>query len=170
MSKNAQDYTPSIIDIEASGFGPESYPIEIGAVLDNGERYCSLISPADGWTYWDDEAERVHRVPRDILEEYGKPMDQVARELNEFMGGRTIYTDGWVVDHPWLNKLFYEIHATPTFSTSALEMILTEPQMEVWHDTKDQVVASMDLKRHRACYDALIIQQTYVQTRAGQPT
>ena len=34
---------PDIIDIEASGFGPDSYPIEIGVALSSGEKYCSLI-------------------------------------------------------------------------------------------------------------------------------
>ena len=43
-------------------------------------------------------------------------------------------------------------------------MILSPEQMEVWHDTKDQVVEDMELKRHRASYDALIIQETYKRT------
>ncbi len=45
---------PNIIDFEASGFGPHSYPIEIGVIRSNGDRYCSLILPADDWTFWDD--------------------------------------------------------------------------------------------------------------------
>ena len=51
-------FTPTIIDVEASGFGPYSYPIEIGVALDNGDKYCTLILPAPAWTHWDEEAEK----------------------------------------------------------------------------------------------------------------
>ena len=156
---------PLIIDVEASGFGPESYPIEIGIALEDGQKYCSLLLPHEDWTHWDDDAEGVHRIPRDILESYGKPLHEVANELNELLEGKTVYTDGWVVDKPWILKLFYECSIEPKFSTSPLEMILTEPQMAIWHDTKDKILAEMDLKRHRASYDAYIIQQTWVRTR-----
>ncbi|MEQ8194449.1 MAG: hypothetical protein RIB59_08160 [Rhodospirillales bacterium] len=164
---NENDRLPSIIDVEASGFGPDSYPIEIGLALDNGAKYCSLVLPASDWTHWDDEAEKVHRIPRDILEDHGKPMKRVANELNELLENKTVYSDGWVVDHPWLVKLFGTCNIAPKFQTSSLEMILSEEQMEAWHDTKDVVLSEMDLKRHRASYDAYIIQQTWARTRGA---
>tara|TARA_B100000809_G_scaffold12879_1_gene11818 strand:- start:1149 stop:1406 length:258 start_codon:yes stop_codon:yes gene_type:complete len=37
---------PFIIDVEASGFGAESYPIEIGIALAEGSKYCALIIPS----------------------------------------------------------------------------------------------------------------------------
>ena len=46
---------PYIIDVEASGFGNGSYPIEVGVVLNNGEKFCTLIVPAANWTHWDEE-------------------------------------------------------------------------------------------------------------------
>ena len=36
---------PNIIDVEASGFGPHSYPIEVGLALGDGSKFCSLILP-----------------------------------------------------------------------------------------------------------------------------
>jgi hypothetical protein len=38
-----QPIRPNIIDIEASGFGVDSYPIEVGIVLSTGQKYCALI-------------------------------------------------------------------------------------------------------------------------------
>ncbi len=73
---------PYIIDIEASGFGPESYPIEIGIAMEPGTKFCSLLLPREGWTHWDAEAEKLHRIPRDILETYGSPINEVALSLN----------------------------------------------------------------------------------------
>jgi hypothetical protein len=163
---------PFIIDIEASGFGPDSYPIEIGLALRRGIKFCSLIAPAPEWTHWDPSAEEVHRVPRDILETYGQPATQVALTLNELLGGATVYSDGWVVDQPWLTQLFTRAGVAQQFSISPLEMILSEQQMEVWHEVKKQVIKDLELKRHRASYDALIIQETYLRTRqeAEAPT
>ena len=156
---------PFIIDLEASGFGPHSYPIEVGLALEPGAKFCSLIAPAPGWTHWDAEAEKVHRVPRDILEAYGKPAAQVALSLNELLRDTIVYSDGWVVDQPWLIELFSRAGVPQQFSMSSLEMILSERQMEVWHEVKNQVTSELALTRHRASYDALIIQETYLRTR-----
>ena len=165
MTAKADGKPPTIIDVEASGFGPFSYPIEIGVALESGDKYCSLVSPAPDWTHWDPSAEAVHRIPRDILREHGKPARHVALELNDLLHGGTVYTDGWVVDKPWLIKLFHESRVEPTFRTSSLEMILSEPQMARWHETKERVLADLALNRHRASYDAYVIQQTWLRTR-----
>ena len=156
---------PTVIDVEASGFGPHSYPIEVGVVLADGGKYCALISPAPDWTHWDPEAERVHNVSREILEQHGKPMAMVAEELNGLLQDQTVYTDGWVVDKPWLDRLFFASRIDPMFSISALEMILTEAQMDAWHACKDRVIEDLNLQRHRASYDALIVQETWARTR-----
>jgi len=44
---------PAVLDIEASGFGRDSYPVEIGYVLPDGQTWCTLIRPAPAWTHWD---------------------------------------------------------------------------------------------------------------------
>jgi hypothetical protein len=155
---------PFIIDVEASGFGSASYPIEIGVALNDGRKFCTLIIPAPDWTHWDEEAEKIHQVSRNILEAYGKPINEVADQLNEMFAGMTLYSDGWVVDKPWLTTLFQAAGRPMKFSVSPLEMILSEKQMAVWHDTKDKVIIEMNLTRHRASNDAWIIQETFKQT------
>ncbi|MFN8092312.1 MAG: hypothetical protein U0599_08855 [Vicinamibacteria bacterium] len=156
---------PLIVDVEASGFGGTSYPIEIGVALDDGHKYCSLVHPEPDWTHWDVEAERVHRIPRDLLETYGRPAREVAQTLNELLATRTVYTDGWVVDKPWLSTLFQAARLEMEFRVSPLEMILSEVQMEEWHAEKARVLATLDLSRHRASHDAWVIQETYNRTR-----
>lgn len=156
---------PYIIDIEASGFGPHSYPIEVGLALEHSVKYCSLIAPAAEWTHWDHEAEKVHCVPRETLRAHGKPAAEVAAALNELLGSATVYSDGWVVDQPWLIRLFSQAGIRQAFSISPLEMILTEAQMAVWHEVKAQVMDELELRRHRASSDAQIVQETYLRTR-----
>jgi len=155
---------PFIIDVEASGFGSTSYPIEIGVALDGGKKYCTLITPSPGWTHWDDSAEKVHGISRDILETYGTPVVEVADTLNLLLDGLTLYSDGWVVDKPWLMTLFQAAGRPMHFYLSPLEMILSEVQMANWHTTKDRIIEDMHLERHRASYDAWIVQETYRQT------
>lgn len=155
---------PYIIDIEASGFGGASYPIEIGLALGEGEKYCSLIMPAPEWTHWDVEAENIHHIKRETLETCGKPAGQVAQYLNQLVEGSTLYSDGWVVDKPWLTSLFQVAGEPMKFTVSPLELILSERQMEIWHDTKNLVLAQSRLERHRASNDAWVIQQTFKQT------
>lgn len=156
--------SPFIIDIEASGFGSESYPIEVGVALGDGSKYCSLISPTPGWTHWDPKAERIHRISRELLEQHGRPVRQVADKLNRLLTGKTLFSDGWVVDKPWLTTLYHAAGLEMQFTLSPLELILSESQMERWHETKERIIDEMKLARHRASYDAWVIQQTFKQT------
>jgi len=161
----AQIDQPLIIDIEASGFAADSYPIEVGLALKEDQRYCSLIIPAPDWNHWCMEAQQYHHIDRQTLAAYGKAIVDVAAELNHLLAEQTVYSDGWVVDKPWLIKLFHWARLEPSFRISPLEMILSEDQMDIWHQVKDQVIEDLAINRHRASNDALIIQQTYQRTR-----
>lgn len=156
---------PSIIDVEASGFGCTSYPIEVGVVLGDGQRFCTLITPVSEWTSWDDTAEQLHGISRDMLQTHGNSVDHVATELNTHLYGMTLFSDGWVVDHTWLITLFHAAKLPMHFHVSPLEMILTEHQMSIWHTTKDHISRELALVRHRASHDAWMIQETYRRTR-----
>lgn len=158
---------PIIIDIEASGFGGTSYPIEVGVALDDNSKFCTLISPAPDWEHWDNEAEKVHRIGRELLHTHGRPVREVAQRLNDLLEGRTLYTDGWVVDHAWLVTLFHRAGLDMKFRVSPLELILSEDQMEHWHATKDRLLAEIAEPRHRASFDAWVVQETYRRTLAG---
>lgn len=134
-------------------------------MLPSGERFCKLIKPHAHWQFWDDKAQAVHGITRTQLNEYGEDAIAVCLALNEFAHGLTLYSDGWVVDHPWIVKLFAESGVHMAFSVSSLEMMLSESQMEIWDSEKSKVIASSGLARHRASADAFIIQQTFDRTR-----
>src|ERR1700712_1256895 len=90
---------PAVLDIEASGFGRDSYPVEVGFVLPDGQTYCTLIKPAAGWTHWDPAAEKVHRIPLQTVVTHGRDVLEVATQLNHRLRGLTIYCDGWAHDY-----------------------------------------------------------------------
>ncbi|GAA5316411.1 MAG: hypothetical protein AseanaTS_16150 [Candidatus Pelagadaptatus aseana] len=162
-----KDIIPIIVDIEASGFGSDSYPIEIGLIDDKGNRYCSLIKPLPDWTHWSESAEAVHGISRREIETHGKDPREIAIEINRRLVGTTVYSDGWAHDYPWLRKLFYAALKEPEFRFSPIEMILTEAQIGIWDETKRRIIESTTAPRHRASTDAYIIQQTWLKSRMG---
>lgn len=165
MNKYRVNAVPIILDVEASGFGAQSYPIEVGVIKQNGDRYCSLIKPHKSWSHWDNEAQSLHGISRELLQKKGRDIGEICTELNQFLFNQTAYSDGWVVDNPWLIKLFCTARVNMEFNISPLEMILTEGQMDLWHLTKDNLETNLKLPRHRASNDAALIQYTYKITQ-----
>ena len=158
---------PSIIDIEASGFGANSYPIELGVVRDDGARFCRLIKPVNDWQHWDEEAAELHGISRANLEKYGSSVQCVCEELNQFVDGRLLHSDGWVVDSPWLTKLYATAGCQMRFRISPLESILKEQHLLRWDMIKSDITNEFGGSRHRASVDAMIIQQTYARVTNG---
>lgn len=155
-----------MLDIEASGFGHDSYPIEVGAVLPDGQAYCSLIRPAPTWTHWDPAAERVHRIDRATVIRHGRDPVEVATQLNERLNGLTVYCDGWAHDYSWLGLLFDAAGLSPSFRLENLRALLTDQEAAFWAILKQQVTQEMRLQRHRASSDARILQHTLIRLRA----
>lgn len=156
---------PIIIDIEASGFGSKGYPIEIGLVLEDKQTWCALIKPETHWQHWDNQAESVHHISRATLEEHGKPAMHIVTQLNTILANKVVYSDGWAHDYVWLHQLFESVNQTPSFKLQDLRYILSSQQMQNWHDTKEEVIQSLQAVRHRASADAKIIQQTWLKTK-----
>lgn len=149
-----------MLDIEASGFGRGSYPIEVGFVLGNGEARCMLIQPAEHWTHWDPAAQRLHGITREDLRRHGYPIRDVVEALNDTLCGRTLYSDGWVHDYSWLAVLYEAAHRVPTFRLESLGVLLTPDEIDRWAAARQQVTAELALPRHRACPDARLLQAT----------
>jgi len=156
---------PIILDVEASGLGAGSYPIEVGVANEAGQRFSRIIRPEPDWTHWDSTAESLHQIKRDTLLAHGRSPVDVAGELNDLLAGRVAYSDGWVVDKPWLSQLFYAARLPMKFHLSPLELILSESQMNIWHAEKQSVEKALAATRHRASHDAWIIQETFVRSK-----
>ncbi len=150
---------PCVLDIEASGFGRSSYPIEVGYVLPDGRAACMLLRPAEGWTHWDPAAERIHGIRRDILETHGREPREVAGLLNRDLAGLTVYCDGWAHDYPWLALLFEEAGAVPAFKLESVSALLSEEALSQLDQARRDAVAEMGLTRHRASNDARALQR-----------
>ena len=157
--------TPTVLDVEASGFGRNSYPIEIGFVLPDGRAYCSLIKPESHWTHWDAQAEATHNIPRRIVIERGLPAHAVAQQLNSQLRGQIAYSDGWANDYSWIGALFDAADMTPRFKLENLRVLLSDNEADRWHAVKAQITRERGAQRHRASADARLLQLTLLRLR-----
>jgi hypothetical protein len=146
------------LDIEASGFGRNSYPIEVGYVRDDGSAWCSLVQPEPGWTHWDRDAADVHGITREALLRHGRPAREVARVLNDALAGRTVYCDGWAHDYAWLGALFDAAGQSPHFHLESVQALLDDRLRLALDPALQRTRASCGLQRHRASSDARVLQ------------
>ena len=159
----------AILDIEASGFGRGSYPIEIGVAAADGRLFCGLVRPEPDWLHWDVAAEGLHGITRELLQRHGHPAAWMAAQLNELLGGQTVYCDGWGQDYPWLSRLFDAAGVQPAFRLDDLRGLLSESDAQRWRGVTDAVRARQQLTRHRASSDARVLQLALQEIRHSQP-
>lgn len=155
---------PVILDVEASGFGRGSYPIEVGVALADGRTVCFLVRPEADWTHWDEEAACLHGIPRPLLLQKGRPVREVAEALNGLLAGKVVYTDAWGMDSSWVALLYERAGMPQHFRLEALASLLDEAQQAAWGDAKRRIRQDMQLSRHRASADALVIQRALEST------
>jgi hypothetical protein len=160
-----ENFKPYVIDLEASGFGRGSYPIEVGFVTSEQRLGCCLIKPLNSWVHWSEEAENLHGIQRSLLNEKGKTITSVAHWLNDNLKGITVYSDAWANDMCWLGKLFDEAGVVQTFKIESILDLLNEEEKEKWTPLYHQVLSETNAVRHRASRDALNIQQTYLRLK-----
>nr|WP_283101683.1 hypothetical protein [Halomonas populi] len=157
---------PTLLDIEASGFGRGSYPIEIGLARPDGSSCAFLIQPLEEWTHWDPQAELLHGISRNRLVREGHQVVEVARWLNDELAELGVaYSDSWGYDNTWLSLLFHHAGMLSRFRLEALRRILCERQLALWSSTKEALIRECGIRRHRAGEDARLLQLTYVHTR-----
>ncbi len=158
---------PTVLDVEASGFGRNSYPIEIGFVLPNGHTFCTLVRPEASWTHWDAQAEATHHISRALILQRGVAVSDVARTINAQLAGQTVYSDGWVNDYSWIGALFDAADMSPAFKLENLRALLDDSEADQWHAVKAQVSSERGVQRHRASADARLLQLTLLRLRNG---
>jgi DNA polymerase III epsilon subunit-like protein len=147
-----------VIDIEASGFGARSYPIEVGFVRADGRAFCTLVRPQPHWTHWDAAAQKVHGISRETLLRHGRAVAEVVQRLDDDLAGLTVYCDGWAHDFPWLAALYEEVNRSPGFRLQSVNMLLDDTLREKLPQARREALAALGLSRHRASSDARALQ------------
>lgn len=138
------------IDFEASGLGAESYPIEVAWKSTSSDISTDcLINPdsAEGWDYWDEFAEELHGIDREMLQQ-GLSVAEVCSKMNEELAGCDLICDALEFDSFWLQRLFTAAGMKPTFKLKGLDTILSPEQLIQY-----RLVSKTQFRRHRAMRD-----------------
>lgn len=150
-----------IIDLEASGLHPDSYPIEIGVydIEDPDNSFSFLIKPDPSWTHWDYNAQDIHGLSRDYIEQDGISIWEACRILNERLGD-CVLSDAVDFENMWLSQLFETANREPEFVVESVYSYVNVM------DLGDFEAAMFSGARpHRALDDARIIGEVVKQYR-----
>lgn len=93
------------LDFEASSLGKKSYPIEVAWVFEDGRSKSTLIKPLSEWTDWSSEAEALHGVSRQRLEDEGTAPTTVAHQMIDLLSGHQLFASAPSWDGKWLSTL-----------------------------------------------------------------
>lgn len=156
---------PIILDVEASGFGRGSFPIEVGLAFPDRQTESLLIRPQPDWTHWDPAAEAVHGISREMLRAEGRSVVEVAALLNARLGGNRVFSDAWSFDTSWVGRLFDAAGFSQHFRIDTVRSLLSEGEVALWQQARHEVEAEFGVAQHRAARDAWQLQQTILRAR-----
>lgn len=150
------------IDLEASGLGSKSWPVEVGWAFENGETASVLIRPHDSWTddSWDERAEALHGLTRPQLEHEGVEPREACRMMNEAFAGLRVYSDAPDWDGFWLFRLFSAAGLRQSFTILDYARLI-RPLLGGRQNAVLERAARLAPRRHRAADDARHLQVLY---------
>lgn len=145
---------PSFIDFEASGIGPESYPLEVAWSRPDGSVHDCLIRPVAEWVHWDPNAHDVHGIDRQTAVREGLPVERVAMRLNVELGPcQVAYSDASAMDHFWCEVLFDAAGVLPEFRVASVLEALPGISVTEFERCREAAYKRLDGRRHRARTD-----------------
>ena len=152
----------AFVDVEASGLGPYSWPIEVGWGFHGHEPRSVLVRPHETWSMqaWEKSAEALHRLTPGSLLEGGRSPAEVALGLNAALGQAEVYSDAPDYDSFWLYRLYDAAGVKPNYRLRDLGDLLRP----VWLGEPAALVrraAEVAPHTHRATDDVRHLQTMY---------
>lgn len=138
------------LDLEASGLGPLSYPIEVAWKSTAGQSDSFLINPdsVPGWDFWDEYAEELHNLCLSELREEGISAVAACERLNKQLQGQDVLSDAWEFDSFWLSRLFEAAEQTMAFRLIGLPALLSPEELLEY-----KLICQGQWRQHRAMND-----------------
>ncbi len=103
------------LDIESSSYDEEGFPIAISWSLNDGSIKSIMIMPDDDWL--EDETSHADIDIQHYLDQGVSGID-IVREMNEDLGGQTVFVDGIDDDARLLAKLCETFDTEPDFEVA----------------------------------------------------
>ena len=96
---------PVFLDFEASSLGKHSYPVEVAWVFEDGRSRSFQIKRIPGWTDWSAEAEALHGISREQLDNEGIDVSVIVDEMVTTLADQELYASAPSWDGKWLSAL-----------------------------------------------------------------
>ena len=163
---------PIFIDVEASSFSGNSYPIEIAwnnpdAVIEN-----HLINPycIKEWIDWDPASQAVHGLNRNYLSNHGEDPFIVAKRMNDFLSGVDVYSDAAEYDVFWIDQLFKATGLERKFPVRDFFSLLPDEVTNGYYMSSHSILSDYQIKArkrsgvaaHRASHDVKYLIELYM--------
>lgn len=158
----------AFIDLEASGLGATSWPVEVGWAFEKGEAHAMLVRPDAAWlaSAWEASAEKLHRLSRADLERDGSQVREVCAAMNAALADCDVYSDSPDWDGFWLFRLFGAAGMKQAFAIHDYGR-LVRPLAGVREEALLARAARIAPRRHRAAADAMHLRTLYLLARAA---
>ena len=166
----------AILDLEASALGHGSYPIEVGVALIHGaahpvRSWSTMIRPTQAWLdhgVWSPASARVHGISIELIEQEGRPVEEVCDWLSSHLGSAAIVaSDAPRYDQDWLDTLFRAADREQLFTLYHFE-VLTSGLSADQHRHLRYLLNRAPVP-HRAGPDALRLASKLLETHLGYP-
>ncbi len=118
---------PVFIDIDASTFDDNGFPIAIAWSLPDGQLKSVLVIPDDEWDPWENADPHIDLQH---LFDQGITGADIVRELNEDLDGQTVFIDGLDEDERLLEKLFDTYQQSMGFELAPMSELFREQDLE----------------------------------------
>lgn len=152
----------AFIDLEASGLGSKSWPVEVAWGFVDGPPRSLLIRPDAAWPdeAWDKGAEALHGLTRVALRREGSDVREVCRTLNRALGRAEVYSDAPDWDAFWLIRLFSAGGVRQEFSILDYARLIGELAGTRTGELQERA-GRLAPRRHRAAADVAHLQTLY---------
>lgn len=152
----------AFIDLEASGLGADSWPIEVGWCFPQGDPSAHLIRTAKDWrdTAWDPNAEALHGISREVLARSGEEPKAVCAALNDALSGVKVYSDAPDWDGYWLYRLYQAANMRQAFELWDFRELFENLSVTAMKEAAVEA-SKVAPHRHRASDDVLHMQTLF---------
>lgn len=129
-----------VLDFEASGLDwKDSYPIQAG-YTDGILKRCMLIKPMAHWWHWNDDSEKIHKIPRHVIDMTGENVVDVCNQMNEDLQGKQVWCDSMAHDEMWCNKLFCDAGVERKFNLLYYRTFGMMDKETITHDALEDAI------------------------------
>jgi hypothetical protein len=169
---------PVFLDFEASSLSKHSYPVEVAWVFEDGRSRSFLIKRTPGWTDWSSEAEALHGISRDQLDNEGVDVAVIVDEMVATLANQELYASAPSWDGKWLSALLraaghprHELRlrkSDEAFLTAAGAVLGSSVSKQELADLVNDVITQSEpaASPHRALPDALLELERWNLVRA----